>query len=75
MITRLFTITAVVLVAALSACAVSAPSPRVATAQAPSSRLHVGTVRPALDCAYYDSSFNTPDAMKLPKDALGCAPQ
>jgi hypothetical protein len=75
MTTGLFRITAVAVAAALSACAASASSPRVATAQAPGSQLHIGTARPALDCGYDEGSFNTPDAMKLPKDAFGCVRQ
>ena len=74
MTTRFFRITAVALTATLSACAASASSPRVATAQSAGSQVHVGTVRPSLDCGYDDGSFNAPDAMKLPKDAL-CSPQ
>ena len=43
---------------------------------APGMQLHVGTVYPAPACAADDgSSFNTPDAIKLPKSVYGCVPQ
>ena len=43
---------------------------------APGMQLHVGTVYPAPACTVDDgSSFNTPDAVKLPKNAFGCVPQ
>lgn len=75
MTTRLFNITAVALAGALSACAASDASPRVAAAQAPGAKLHIGTSRPAPDCGYDRGSFDTPDAMKLPKQAFECQPQ
>lgn len=58
---------------ALSACAASTPSSRVATAQATGVQLHSGTAGPALDCGYDGSSFNRLDGMQLPKGA--CAPR
>jgi curli biogenesis system outer membrane secretion channel CsgG len=74
MTTRFFGITAVALAAALSACAASASSPRVASAQASGSQLHFGTAPSSRHCGYDQGGFNTPDAMKLPKDAF-CSPQ
>ena len=65
MISKPFTITAVVLAAALSACAASSSSPDT----------HGSTVSSSDHCGYDDgSSYNTPMAMKLPKDAF-CSPQ
>jgi hypothetical protein len=74
MTSRLFTITAVALAAALSACVSTVPSPRVATLQSPGSQLPIGTVRPSIHCGYDQGGFNSPDAMKLPKDAF-CSPE
>jgi hypothetical protein len=75
MTTGFFTFTAVALAAALSACAASGASPRVAAAQAPGTQLHIGTSRSAPDCGYDQGNFDTPEAMKLPKQAFECQPQ
>lgn len=76
MTTRFLRIAALALSSALSACAASASSPRIAAAQAPGAQLYVGTAHPSSACAFDDSSsFNTPDALKLPKNAFGCVPQ
>jgi len=65
MTTGIFRITAVALAAALSACAASASSPQ----------LYGSIVDSSDHCGYDDgNSFNTPNAMKLPKDAF-CSPQ
>ena len=69
MTTGLFRIAAVALATTLSACAASAPSPRIAMAQPSGLQLHRGTTSPAPDCAYDGSSFNRPEGMQLPKDA------
>jgi hypothetical protein len=62
MTSKLLTITAMVV--ALSACAAPASSPQ----------LSGSTVRPSDHCGYDDgNSFNTPNAMKLPKNAF-CSP-
>jgi hypothetical protein len=74
--TRLLRVAALALSTALAACAAPAASPRLAAAQAPGAQLHVGTVAPVPVCAVDDgSSFNTPEAVKLPKNAFGCVPQ
>jgi hypothetical protein len=77
MATRLFKITAIALLAGLSACAASVPSPlRVAAAQSPSLPLYGSTVRPSLDCSDDDGGFDAPDAMKLsPEVFRGCRAQ
>lgn len=59
-----FKCTAVVLAAALAACA--APAPRWSAAQSSGSALRGQTIGPALDCSDYDNIFTTPDAVKLP---------
>jgi hypothetical protein len=64
MSTGLFRITAVALAAALSACAASASSPQS----------HGSNVSSSEHCGYDQGGFNTPMAMKLPKDAF-CSPQ
>ena len=77
MATRLVKIAAIALLAGLSACAASEPSPlRVATAQASGLPLYGSTIRPSLDCSDDDDGFNASDAMKLPKDVFisGCRP-
>jgi hypothetical protein len=63
----------VALATALSACAASAQSPRIAMTQASGLQLHRAATGPAADCAYDGSSFNRPEGMQLPKDA--CSPQ
>ena len=71
MTTRFFGIAAVALAAALSACAASASSPRLASTQA---QLHIATAPSSPHCGYDQGGFNTPDAVKLPKDAF-CSPE
>ncbi|HEX7966573.1 MAG TPA: hypothetical protein VF502_00020 [Stellaceae bacterium] len=77
MTTRLSTISAVALAAALAACTASAPPPRVAMMHGPALRLHDGAARSTPDCGYDDGGFDTrEDAMKLPEDAFkSCLPQ
>ena len=75
MSTRLLRIAGLALSTALSACAAPS-SPRIAAAQASGGQMYIGLVQAALACAVDDgSSFNTPDAVKLPKNAFGCVPQ
>jgi hypothetical protein len=76
MTSRFLTITTTAaLVAALSACVTSAPSSRIAAAQATGSQQH-GAIGAAPDCRHADDGFNVPDAMKLSKDAFSsCLPQ
>jgi hypothetical protein len=76
MTTRLFTIAAAALAAALAACTASVPMTRTAASQASSLQLNHGMPGPALDCGYDDGGFGAPDAMKLAPNAFsGCRSQ
>jgi hypothetical protein len=76
MTTTVCKLTAVTLAAALSACATSPPSMRIATTQGEGVQVYGDTVHRLADCEAGDGGFNAADAMKLSKDAFsGCLPR